>query len=147
MPGRRREPEQRVRRHSVRVVVVRRPAGRCLRAHAAPDALADAFAHSWARRSHEGSHTQSHAGAVATSNAATNYFGTLTCADARSNTRTDAAADARPQPGANARADARVVPRRHVRRRRLRSLFPMRRRDLRERASRDELRALPRRHV
>ena len=147
MPGRRREPEQRVPQHPVRVDVVRRPAGRCLHADAAPDALADAFAHSRTRRSDEGSHTQSHAGAVATSNAATNYPGALTCADARSNARADAAANARPQLSANAHADARVVPRRHVRRRRLRSLFPMRRRDLRERASRDELRALPRRHV
>ena len=98
-------------------------------------------------RADDSSHTQSHAGAVATSNAATNYPGALTCADARSNARADAAANSRTQPGANARANARVVPRRHVRRRRLRSLFPMRRRDLRERASRDELRALPRRHV
>ena len=129
------------------VDVVRRPAGRCLRAHAGPNTAADAFPNSRARRSDEGSHTQSHAGAVATSNAATNYPGALACADARSNARADAAADARPQPGANARADARVVPRRHVRRRRLRPLFPMRRRDLRERAPRDELRALPRRHV
>ena len=98
-------------------------------------------------RADDSSHTQSHAGAVATSNAATNYPGALACADARADNSADAAADARPQPGANARADARVVPRRHVRRRRLRSLFPMRRRDLRERASRDELSALPRRHV
>ena len=98
-------------------------------------------------RADDSSHTQSHAGAVATSNAATNYPGALTCAVARAKPGADAAADARPQPGANARADARVVPRRHVRRRRLRSLFPMRRRDLRERAPRDELRALPRRHV
>ena len=147
MLGRQREPEQRVHQHPVRVDGLRRPAGRCLRADAAPDALADAFPNSRARRSDEGSHTQSHAGAVATSNAATNYPGALTCADARSNARADAAADARTQPSANARADARVVPRRHVRRRRLRSLFPMRRRDLRERAPRDELRALPRRHV
>ena len=98
-------------------------------------------------RADDSSHTQSHAGAVATSNTATNYRGALTRADARAKPGADAAADARTQPGANARADARVVPRRHVRRRRLRSLFPMRRRDLRERAPRDELRALPRRHV
>ena len=134
-------------RDPVRVDGVRRPAGRCLRADAGSNTAADAFPNSRARRSDEGSHTQSHAGAVATSNAATNYFGTLTCAYARSNARTDAAADARPQPSANARADARILPRRHVRRRRLRSLFPMRRRDLRERAPRDELRALSRRHV
>ena len=142
MRGRRREHGLGVRWHPVRVDVVRRPAGRCLRADAAPDPFADAFAHSWARRSDEGSHTQSHAGAVATSNAATNYPGALTCADARSNASADAAADARTQPSANARADARILPRRHVRRRRLRSLFPMRRRDLCERAPRDELRAL-----
>ena len=147
MRGRRREPEQRVLLQRVRVDVMRRPAGRCLRAHAGSNTAADAFPNSRTRRSDEGSHTQSHAGAVATSNAATNYPGALARADARSNARADAAADARPQPGANARADARVVPRRYVRRRRLRSLFPMRRRDLRERASRDELRALPRRHV
>ena len=147
MRGRRRPVVGYVLQHPVRVDVVRRPARRCLRAHAGSNTAADAFAHSWARRSHEGSHTQSHAGAVATSNAATNYPGALACADARAKPGADAAADARPQPGANARADARVVPRRHVRRRRLRSLFPMRRRDLRERASRDELRALPRRHV
>ncbi len=126
---------------------MRRPAGRCLRAHAGPNTAADAFAHSRTRRSDEGSHTQSHAGAVATSNAATNYPGALALADARADAAADAAADARTQPSANARADARVVPRRHVRRRRLRSMFPMRRRDLRERAPRDELRALPRRHV
>ena len=147
MRGRRREHGLGVRWHPVRVDVVRRPAGRCLHADAGPNTAAYAFPNSRARRSHEGSHTQSHAGAVATSNAATNYPGALTCADARSNARADAAADARTQPSANARADARVVPRRHVRRRRLRSLFPMRRRDLRERASRDELRALSRRHV
>ncbi len=147
MRGRRRDPDIRVRRHPVLLVVVRRPAGRCLHADAGPNTAAYAFPNSRARRSDEGSHTQSHAGAVATSNAATNYFGTLTCADARSNARTDAAANPRAQPSANARADARILPRRHVRRRRLRSLFPMRRRDLRERAPRDELRALPRRHV
>ena len=147
MRGRRREPEQRVLLQRVRVDVVRRPAGRCLRADAGPNTAADAFPNSRARRSDEGSHTQSHAGAVATSNTATNYRGALTRADARAKPGADAAADARTQPGANARADARVVPRWHVRRRRLRSLFPMRRRDLRERASRDELRALPRRHV
>ena len=147
MRGRRREPERRVHQHPVRVDVVRRPAGRCLHADAGPNTAAYAFPNSRARRSHEGSHTQSHAGAVATSNAATNYPGALACADACADALADAAADARTQPGANARADARVVPRRHVRRRRLRSLFPMRRRDLRERASRDELRALPRRHV
>ena len=129
------------------VDVVRRPAGRCLRAHAGPNTAADAFPNSRARRSDEGSHTQSHAGAVATSNTATNVLGALTRADARAKPGADAAADARPQPGANARADARFLPRRHVRRRRLRSLFPMRRRDLRERAPRDELRALSRRHV
>ena len=77
----------------MRVDVVRRPAGRCLHADAGPNTAAYAFPNSRARRSHEGSHTQSHAGAVATSNAATNYFGTLTCADARSNARTDAAAE------------------------------------------------------
>ena len=126
---------------------MRRPAGRCLRAHAGPNTAADAFPNSRTRRSDEGSHTQSHAGAVATSNAATNYPGALACADARAKPGADAAADARTQPGANARTDARILPRRHVRRQRLRSLFPMRRRDLRERASRDELRALPRRHV
>ena len=67
------------------VDVVRRPAGRCLRAHAGPNTAADAFPNSRTRRSDEGSHTQSHAGAVATSNAATNYCGTLTRADARAN--------------------------------------------------------------
>ena len=147
MRGRRRKPEQRVLLQRVRVDVVRRPAGRCLRADAGPNTAAYAFAHSRARRSHEGSHNQSHAGAVATSNAATNYSGTITCADARSNARADAAADARTQPGANARADARVVPRRHVRRRRLRALYAVRGRILRKRASRDELRPLRRRHV
>ena len=85
MLGRQREPEQRVHQHPVRVDVVRRPAGRCLRAHAGANTAADAFPNSRARRSDEGSHTQSHAGAVATSNAATNYSGTLTCADARPN--------------------------------------------------------------
>ena len=85
MRGRRREPEQRVLLQRVRVDVVRRRAGQRLRADAASDALADAFPNSRARRSDEGSHTQSHAGAVATSNAATNYPGALTCADARPN--------------------------------------------------------------
>ena len=61
-----------------------------MRAHAGPNTAADAFPNSRARRSDEGSHTQSHAGAVATSNAATNYPGALTCADARSNARADA---------------------------------------------------------
>ena len=85
MRGRRREPEQRVLLQRVRVDVVRRPAGRCLRAHAGPNTAADAFPNSRTRRSHEGSHTQSHAGALATSNAATNYPGALARADARPN--------------------------------------------------------------
>ena len=131
----------------MRVDVVRRPAGRCLHADAAPDALADAFAHSWARRSDECSHNQSHAGAVATSNTATNVLGALTRADARSKPGADAAANSRAQPGADALADARVVPRRQLRRRWVRALYAVRGRILRKRAPRDELRALPRRHL
>ena len=118
-----------------------------MRAHAGSNTAADAFPNSRTRRSDEGSHTQSHAGAVATSNAATNYPGALTCADARADALADAAADARTQPSANARADARVVPRRHVRRRRVRALYAVRGRILRKRAPRDELRALPRRYL
>ena len=98
-------------------------------------------------RADDSSHTQSHTGAIATSNTATNVFGALTRADARAKPGADAAANPGAQPGADALADARVVPRRQLRRRWLRALYAVRGRILRKRAPRDELRALPRRHL
>ena len=111
MRGRRREPLRRVLLQRVRVDVVRRPAGRCLRAHAGPnatanepsvaeahigaDATADAGAYARSDRNSgrpdEGSHTQPHASAVATANAATNIptdAGTLAAADTRALSQT-----------------------------------------------------------
>ena len=111
MRGRRREPEQRVLLQRVRVNVVRRPAGRCLRAHAGSNATANepsvAEAHIGANttadagayagsdrnsgRPDEGSHTQPHASAVSTADAATNvptYAGALAAADARALSQT-----------------------------------------------------------
>ena len=111
MRGRRRDPDIRVRRHPVLLVVVRRPAGRCLRADAGPnatanepsvaeahigaDATADAGAYAGSDRNSgrpdEGSHTQPHASAVSTADAATNvptYAGALAAADARALSQT-----------------------------------------------------------
>ena len=111
MPGRRRGPGLHVLRHPVRVNVVRRPAGRCLRADAGPNATANepsvAEAHIGANatadagayagsdrnsgRPDEGSHTQPHASAVATADAATNIptdAGALAAADTRALSQT-----------------------------------------------------------
>ena len=111
MRGRQREPGVGVRSHPVLCDVVRRPAGRCLRADAGPnatanepsvaeahigaDATADAGAYARSDRNSgrpdEGSHTQPHASAVATANAATNIptdAGTLAAADTRALSQT-----------------------------------------------------------